>query len=222
MERSKLVTIRNAPESRLTTTASALTLGYPLGRSLTASERLVVAVVQAEPTHFLTIHSTKSREEVQRGFRCIRLRLQRSRGKNAAPMIYVATFPRSQNGPGHHVHALLWSYVHLPTLHGYCRDLALGPPQIDRISASGPGDARYWRPIGYVLGQHEPVFGSTEHERHEPLGHSKRRLSYPQRATLAKYCPKLLSALEMANDPTVSDQELCAGLPRFSNTVRQS
>ena len=219
MDRSKLVTVRQNAECSITMTAMALSRGYPLGRAMTSRERLVVAVVQAEPSHFLTIDSPdKSRADMTRAFRCIRLRLQRSRGRRAAPVIYVATFPCTKDRDGHHLHALLWGYVHIPKLLGYCRGLGLGKPKMEQISASTPGDPNYWRPIGYVLGQHGPAFGSRDHDRHEPLPKGKRELVYPHRMTLARHCPKLLSALDMARDPSVSDETLCAGLPRFSNT----
>jgi hypothetical protein len=195
-------TLLNHPEWTLPLTATALTRGYPLSRQMTRCERRLVAVVIAKPTNTLTIHSKdKSREEMARDFRCIVKRYERARGR---PLIYVATVARAESGNGYHAHALLWQYVHAPCLAGWCKDLGLGWPKLERLAWEILGDPNDWAQVAYVLTQHDEAFGYTQRDRHEPIPKYARRLLYPQKRTLAKHCPDLLSALEMAKDPAVS------------------
>lgn len=216
-DRTKLFTLRNNPEHDIAMTAAALARGYPLGRPMTLRERLVVAVVSAEPTHMLTIDSKdRSRGPMARDFRKLVKRINRARSK---PFIYVATLARSETGSGYHIHALLWEYLHVPWLGGHCKDLGLGWPHIDQIPEPGPGDPNTWGPVAYVLTQHGGAFGADQSRRHEPVPKGGRKLLYPQKKTLAGYSPELLSALEMAKDSCVPDETLCSRLPRFSSKV---
>jgi hypothetical protein len=154
-------------------------------------------------------------------FRRLVKRLNRDRAKrrprDPAPLIYVANLARAKGATGYHVHLLLWDYVHAPTLIGHCKDLGLGLPQLAQLPADAAGNIDYWQQVMYVPAQHEPIFGSDKHERHEDRVKSARRLLYPQKRTLARHCPELLSALEDANDPAVPDETLLARLPRFSS-----
>ena len=218
MDRSELVTLRQHPEASIPTAAAALTRGLKLGRRMTRSERLLVGVISAEPTHLVTVHSKdKSREEMAQLFRRLVKRINRSRG-NARPLIYVATIAAAKGNSRHHVHALLWEYIHASTLGGYCREFGLGWPEIRQLSQEFPGDAEYWASVSYALTQHEPAFGTDHHQRHEPIPKFGRGLLYPHCSTLAEHCPQLLSALDQAKDPAVSDESLCSRLPRFSKS----
>ena len=74
----KPTTVSNHPERFLATTTWALARGYPLGRSMTPHERLVVAVIAAEPTHTLTLHSeSASRSDMTHLFRLLVKRINR-------------------------------------------------------------------------------------------------------------------------------------------------
>jgi hypothetical protein len=214
-------TIRNHPERFLATTAWALARGYPLGRPMTPHERLAVAVIVAHPTHTLTIHSKDaSCSEMTSLFRCLVKRINRGLIKRSprqpTRLIYFATAACAQGSTRYHVHSLLWDYLHAPVLIGHCKALGLGMPRLRQLPADRT-DVNYWNQVAYVMTQHEPAFGTRHHERHEPLVRSARQFMYPQDATLRAHCPQLLSALQEANDPTVSDETLCASLPKFSN-----
>jgi len=210
--------IRNHPERHLGTASGALTRGYSLERPMTARERKVVAVLSANPTNTLTIHSEdKSRREMTRSFQCIRKRFYRARKR---PLIYVATVARANGGAGYHIHALLWSYVHAPMLGGWCKELGLGWPMLRQLDCAFPGDLNYWAQGAYVLTQHDVAFGYRQDDRHERVPKFEHDLLHPQNRTLATHSPELLSALDMAKDPAVPDDALCSRLPRFSNSYR--
>lgn len=206
-------------------TAWALARGLPLGRAMTSTERHVVAVISAHPTHTLTLHSKDaSHPEMAALFRLLVKRLNRHRAKrrplDPIPLIYVATVPQTRGAAGYHVHAVLWEYIHAPTLIGHCKDLGLGKPKLRKLPESPVGDLDYWQQVTYVLAQQEPAFGSDEDQRHENRPRSARRLLYPQKPTLQRHCPQLLSGLEAANDKAVPDETLLARLPTFSRRVR--
>ena len=216
-------TISNHPERFLATTAWALARGLPLGRRMTPHERLVVAVIAAEPTHTLTIHSeSASRSEMARLFRRLVKRINRGLIKRSPQrpvrLIYVATAWCAQGSPRYHVHALLWNYLHAPVVIGHCKALGLGMPKLQPLQADGT-DVNYWTQVAYILTQHEPAFGTRHHRRHEPLSANGREFMYPQNATLRAHCPQLLSALQLAKDPTVCDETLYARLPKFSSST---
>ena len=187
---------------------------------MTPNERFVVAVIAAHPTHTLTIHSQDaSRSEMTALFRRLVKRINRSLIKRSprrsTPLIYVATAACAQGSTRYHVHVLLWDYLHAPVVIGHCKALGLGKPQLRQLPADRT-DVNYWNQVAYVMTQHEPAFGTRHHQRHEPLVRSGRQFMYPQDATLRAHCPQLLSALGDANDPTLSDETLCARLPKFS------
>lgn len=178
---------------------------------------MLVAVVSAKPTIFLTLHSKdKCRHAMTRDFRCLVKRLNRDR--RSCPLIYVATVARADGGTGYHVHALVWRYIHAGSLGGHCTDLGLGSPDLHPLACEHPGDLDSWMQVSYVLTQHDTAFGYTQHDRHEPVPKYGRKLLYPQARTLATHCPDLLSAMKTATDPAVSDETLCSLLPRFSST----
>src|SRR5579875_1134189 len=214
-------TMRNHPERSVWLTAEALARGYPLGVPMTTIERRIVAVISARPTHTLTVHSgSASRAEMAAQFRRLVKRLNRGLAKrspqNPKPLIYVATLASAQNSGRYHVHALLWGYLHAVVLLGHCRDLGLGKPKLRRLPAEPTGDLNYWQQVVYVIAQNEPAFGYHKHRLNEERHPWSRRLLTPQKATLARHCPHLLSALDAANDPAVSDEALLSLLPTFS------
>jgi hypothetical protein len=217
----KPATIRHHPERFLSLTAWATARGYPLGRRMTKHERRVVAVISAHPTHTMTLTSASStHEEMADQFRGVVKHLNRWLEKrspqNPKRLVYVATLASARDSGRYHAHALLWTYVHAPTLHGICREVGLGRPTLRKLPDRPAGDIHYWTQVAYVLTQDEPAFGTEKHLENESRPVSARRLLYPQRATLERHCPQLLSALEDANDPTVPGETLLSRLPNFS------
>lgn len=192
----------------------------PFSQSLTPKERMAIAITSARPTNLLHIHSLLDRPSFMHRWRRWVRRMERARRKR--PLIYVATVAKSRrsNG-GHHAHVLLWEYLHLPVLKQHCREVRFGrEPQIRQLP---PNDLmEVFLPVTYVLGQHEPVFGTTHHYRHEPLPKGARAILLPQRSTLRAKNTKLLDALTSAEDPSVSDFDLVQACPVFSNKKRKS
>lgn len=212
---------------------TALALGRPLARPLTEMERLTVAIAtMARPTHFLTLDSPPGVDHTQAACEWGKLtkRIVRSRSTRR-PLIYVGSIAQSGAG-GYHAHMLLWEHLHLGMLRGHLRELRLGRPCIRHIPTTtfpaGPltiedhvtslcNLAEVGRTTAYVLGQHEPVFGSDHHRRHAARQRSKRRYLRPLAPTLETHKPELLAAVEAAKDRTVTDVQLVRGVPMFSN-----
>ena len=210
---------------------NALSRGLTLGRTLTPGERLSLAVALTLPTHLLTIDSTYATPtELHAAWRRLVKRVNRQNGNR--DWIYFATVSRSScGGGGYHVHALLWNFIYLPRLLGHTRKVGLGKPQIEQLDTATrricrmldpPCTARHLRLVdavkaaAYVIGQHEPVFGSTQHLRHVCRLRWNRRYIYPQRRTLERNLPELLAALERARDPTAADDRMLFPGPKFS------
>jgi hypothetical protein len=219
----KPATIRHRPERFVSLTAWATARGLPLGVPMTKVERRIIAVIAAQPTHTLTVDSQlASHPEMAAAFRLLVKRLNRGLAKrspmNPKSLIYVASLASARNSGRFHVHALLWSYIHAPVLHGHCGDLGLGKPKLRRLPGEPTGDANYWQQVVYVMGQNEPAFGFRKYRSNEPPPLGARRLLTPRRATLDRHCPQLLSALDIANDPTVPDETLLSRLPKFSSS----
>ena len=112
---------------------------------------------------------------------------------------------------------LLWGYLHATMLHGQARAVGFGPPHIEQIE---PGAHNVLKVVRYVCGQTESVFGSREHERHQDRQRWGRSFIHSGRATLKARNHKLLSALDLAQDGSVSDFELLERLPRFIRDIR--
>ncbi len=217
IDRSRLRTLKDSPVAKLVQALDALSEGRPLERLMTSEERLLVSITAtAPPTHSLTLHSAAmSREEIRRAWPCFRKRIERELGVR---LIYVATVARSrEGGGGFHVHALLWNgYIHWTGLHRHGLEAGFGRPHIEQIPTDPGRRADQARMVGYSLSQHQPVFGSSTHERHDPREPGQRPFMMPQRATLHAHAPRLLSALDTARDPMIADLDLGLMLPRFS------
>lgn len=179
-------------------------------------ERACFAIANAEPTNFSTLSSqSMSRKEATAAWTALRKRINRRKTKKG-PLIYVAVTACSTDHDGFHVHALLWEYLHAEALLlGPARDLGFGRIQIQRIDPT-PDD--WTHTTAYALGQHQPVFGSKDYQRHKGKQKSARRYSIPHAKTLKLHCPKLLSGLELARNRTVSDLELYRKLPSSINS----
>lgn len=187
------------------------------GVPLSPHERLTLAVTAARPERFLTLDSLAlSYDQAAAAFHALIKNLNR-KPKVAAPIIYFACIARSTGHEGHHVHALLWTFLHQPTLIGAASELGFGKTShIKACPTSSP--AVRLNAVGYVLGQKESVLDSEQHLRHEPHPPRKRHFLYPQRETLATHAPQLLSALEQARDRTVTDAELISAASLFRST----
>lgn len=210
-------TAKTAPEDSLFTISVALRRRLPLTRSLIFEERLCLAIVAARPTHFLTLHTADAEHSVAaRAWRLLVRRMQRRKSRKN-PLIYFATIARgAETTAGCHVHALLWEFLWAPSLQGQAKQCGFGPPHLARLPDPRSDFDDALRTVAYVVGQNVSVFGTRHHERHRKRVPSKRRFVYPQRTTLALHQPKLLSAIQFAPDPQVSDQYLLHRLPSFS------
>ncbi len=76
-----------------------------------------------------------------------------------------------------------------------------------------------YRATRYAFAQTSPVFGSIKHMANQPRPKFKRQYLYPQARTLAKHKPNLFSAIKLAQDKAVSDNEFIHRLPRSNNYV---
>ena len=215
---SRIRTMKQNPAGSLWTAGGALERGLPLERSMTYLERLAVAVAWTEPTHALTLTSTiENRGEFAHFFRLLRQRVQRRTSRPKVPLIYVGSFACGNGDGGYHAHLLLWGYVSMKMLHPQLRELGLGLPEIKQIT---PDPHNRLVATSYALSQHEPIFGHTRAHSHHDRDKGARRFTSPQRSTLARHHPKLLHALDVARDQSLSDKELCEALPRFIITSR--
>ena len=191
---------------------------WVLTRPLRAQERLLLAVYPTAPTHLLTIDSVEqNRAEFVDRWRRLVKRINRSKQRSRKPLIYVGSVAKSSSGGGgYHLHALLWKYLHLPVLIGDTRDVGLGKPDIQQIVSPHRNAFDVFSATAYVLAQHQPVFGTDHHLRHEPLPPYARRYLIPQRRTLKDHHSDLLSAMDRAFDRPVTDDALVRAVPRFS------
>jgi hypothetical protein len=178
--------------------------GRPPERSLTRNERLVVAVSACRPRYLVTLDSTLERPEFMREFAKLKQRLAVHR----RPLVYFGTVAKGAGDGGYHGHFLIWTSLHYNTVHKHVRQLALGHAHVDPIDLDRPDEKLALRAVTYVLGQEEPVFASAEHRRHRPRPPSGRAFLHPQRKTLVRWHPDLLTALDLAKSPSVSDVEL--------------
>jgi hypothetical protein len=181
-----------------------LAAGKQPTRALSDLERLAIAVAATRPLQMMNINSELSRNDFMVGFQNLKKRLLSGR----RPLVYFGSVARGIGPAGYHGHFLLWSYIHYATLHGHVRDLGLGRLHGARIDYDRPQDLPGLRVTTYVLGQQEGVFLTTEHDRHRDRPKSTRRFMHPQRRTLERERPKLLTALDLAKDPTLSDVAL--------------
>lgn len=214
---SRITTMRNHPERCFWMALGALQRGWSLGRKMTELERISLAVASAKPTYFVTISTADAtHEELARMFRELVSRLERRRSTKK-PLIYFRSFARGLGKGGSHLHMLLWENPYISSYVGQSRKVGLGRIDVQKIDST-PVDALLR--ACYVLGQSEPVFGTTTHEHHQMLGGGKRRFSYPQMKTLEKYHPELCYVLDLAKDKSVSDETLFSKLPIFIRQYR--
>ncbi len=212
---------KRSPERSTFTALVAMQRGIAFGRPLTLAERLCLGVVAAKPTHHLTLDSADlSMPSAGRAWSLLLRRLHRSRNSRKR-LVYLAVAARSTSGAGAHLHVLCWEYIHAPMLGGHARKVGFGWPHIQRIPTSDEDLLGAMDSVAYVLGQHQPVFGTHHEQRHLPRGKGQWRFRYPQRRILQQYNPNLLSALDRAQSQKLSDKQLVEALPMFSSNKRQ-
>jgi hypothetical protein len=134
------------------------------------------------------------------------------------PWIYFGAMANGQGEGGCHFHLLLWEYLHLDALLGDVGELGLGGVDLKQVQASEENYIGTATIARYVLGQHEPVFGSKHHQRHQPRTRHQWRWLRRHSSLLAEENPKLLSAIEWAQDRSLTDEELVLRLPWFSTS----
>jgi hypothetical protein len=182
-------------------------------RPLSIAERMTIAVCHARPTGSITFDSRDldSKQSRNRFSRLIKRLIRSRRGRKLG---YLA-FPACSNGhSGWHIHLLVWDYIDSRPLTRHANELGFGRPQIDYIDDLS--DLNYFRKVAYHFRQTEEAFGRTHGNRHEKRPKGARRYLMPLPKTLQQVNPKLLSAVDMAKDKSVSDLELLRACPLFS------
>lgn len=198
------------------TALSALRQGIPPSRRLTRLEREFVAIRFHSPPPLSIVFSSSNHtlDGTRRAWANLRKRLERYRTKRGrhgeAPLIYIATAAVTlQANGGHHMHVLVWNeHVELKVLRPRAIECGFGPPRISKIVADVTNPCAADTQIAYVLEQHRPIFGSTNHLANAPLAPGQQMLWTPSRKTLKLYKPELLSALDMAKDQSITDNKL--------------
>jgi hypothetical protein len=216
MKARAATTMRNHPERHPFTAVGALRRGYPLGQRLTIRERLALTVTDTGPTHHLTLSGPATKSSVRDLWPTFYRRWNRSRDTRNAPVIYFGCEAQGLGDGGPHLHLLLWEMPWLARVQKHARELGLGA-HVERIAADTDDPMVSLGVVRYILGQHESVFGSREHERHQQKRRSGRRWTHPQRRTLEQHHPRLLAALDLAKDRSVSDLEMFQRLPTFTS-----
>lgn len=207
------------PRARFFKTLNRLKQGHLLDNSFNEAERIVVALLPSPPSAMLTLHGPRDGSEMGQTWIKFKKRMNRARNRSR-PFIYLGTRADGLGAGGEHLHLLLWDYLWKDSLARQTRELGLGSPCIRSVTSDPLDPIRPAWPIAYVLGQQQPIFGTEHHHRHKPRAKYQRRLLVPQRATLAEHQPELLSALEAAKSPSISDAELLSRVPFFiSNTA---
>jgi hypothetical protein len=209
------------PEAHILALAYQLRRGKAFERALTKRERLLIALTSAAPTAFVTLDSAAlSRREATKAWDLLIKRLKRNL-HTAHPPIYLAVPARhSAQTAGYHIHALLWGYMHRPTLAKHARLVGFGPqPWFARVPAPSEDPDDHIEVLSYVLGQDQAVFGTRVHERHAPAERSAWGLLHPHAKTLQQHCPQLLTALTNAKSPQVSDRMLAERSPLFTTDI---
>jgi hypothetical protein len=209
--RMQFTTAKTHPERSIHTAAWALQRGWPLGRAMTTGERLCVLIALTEPERHLTLGSSgMSRDVIARAWRKLVKRLHRQR-RGDRPLIYLGAAVTARGGQRHHLHVLLWTYLHVPMLIGQAKAVGFGRPCIT-VPHSFQDALRV---TAYALGQHEAVFGTRNHEKNEARELGRHRWLHPRHRTLEQHAPDVLSALKTAEDRSVPDSALIARVPLF-------
>lgn len=184
--------------------------GKPLGRNMTRMERTALAVAYAEPTNYLTLDSPDlGRDEISSAWSKLRRRINRRR---RTPWIYLVVPAVRLGASGHHLHVLLWEYIDARMLRKHIQSVGFGGFDVRRVSQT---PLQRLHLTSYVLGQNEPVLGSTPHQRHAEREKSARPYLLPHVLTLEKHQPKLLSALNLAHSESTGDEEMISRLTTF-------
>jgi hypothetical protein len=178
-------------------------------RPLSMPERRTIALCHARPTGAMTLDS---RDLDSKGVRSAFSRLMRRLGRwrQGKALSYFAIPACSTGHDGWHIHCLVWDFIPKETLRRHARAVGFGGAKIKTLRELGELD--YFRMIAYHLRQNNDVFGITERHRHKPQPKGAHSFLYS-----AEGNPKLLSALNMAKDKSVSDIELLRACPLFSN-----
>ncbi len=183
-----------------------------LQRPLSQAERICIAVAHAEPTHSITLTSKDLDHEGAAKAFAVWLKQINRRRSRSYPFIYFGTIARSKEGEGGaHIHLLAWEFLREDVGQGQSRVSDEATFATWPIQALCGSSALSRSPM--PVGQHESVFGSTNHRSNEPLPKNKRAHLVPQASTIAQVQPQLLSGLELAKDRSVSDIELLEALP---------
>ena len=189
----------------------AMHRGWELGRRLSKLERLTLAVASTHPTHLLTLTSKlRTRAQFIDSFETFKLLVALNSSQPDRPLVYFGSLAHSYGEAGWHAHLLIWRWPHIWSYRGHATQAGLQNPHAKQI---GPTLVDRLNTTAYVLSQHEPVFGSDKHLENQPLDKYAHRYLRPQDGALAEHHPNLFRALGMANDQSLSDQELCRDLP---------
>jgi len=213
--------MKNHPERFLWTALGALRWGYELARPMTSMERALIALMGVPPTHLITIHGPPG-TKVSSWWPRYRKRIDRARGPSR-PLIYLGVRASGFGDGGEHLHLLLWDeWIPFWVLHRHADECGLGKPHVDLVPDPQANRLECASMVTYVLSQHEPVFGSRNHERHHQPHPHQRRWIRPHQATLRTHRPQLLSALNAAESPSISDKELVSKVLTFSNKTERN
>jgi len=216
LDRSRFRKFVDPPDMIRRSAMVNLASGRPLEPKLTPFEREVVAITTtAPPTSLLTLNSAElGLEDVRAAWTKFRKRLWRSHGKDVVAI--ASTQITSKGTAGFHVHALLWTgFVHISKLRHCVEETGFGPPYIRMVP--DPNNRFYGTlaSVAYVYGQHGAILGSTHGRENLPLARGQQRVHKSHTVTLTRSAPELLSALDMAKSPTVTDVQLVQSSPLF-------
>jgi hypothetical protein len=192
----------------------ALRSGLPLDPRMTSQERIALAVASTKPTHHVTLTTPAGtgHTELAARFRKFVPRIERNQHRRKGPLIYVGNYAQGFGDGGCHLHLLLWEEPHYITYKTQGKAVGLGRIRVTPIESA---PATVLHKASYVLGQHESVFGTKAHLRHQPRAKFKRSFITCQTNTLEAYHHKLFYALKLANDKSVTDETLVAECPIF-------
>ncbi len=216
LDRSRFRKLADQPDMIRQSAMINLASGRPLERKMTSSEREVVAITTtAPPTSLLTLSSADlGLEDVRSAWTKFRKRLWRSHGKDVVAI--ASTQITSTGTAGFHVHALLWTgFVHISKLRHCVEGTGFGRPHISMVPDANNHFYGALASVGYVYGQLGAILGSTHHKENIPLARGQQRVHKSQTVTLTRSAPELLSALDMAKSPTVTDVQLVQSSPLF-------
>ncbi len=186
--------MRTNAERSLWTALGALQRGLPLP-PLTEMENLTLAVAEAKPTHTLTLTSADmTQPEMAKAFRRLARRID-WHSKSSKRLIYLGAYVKARAMAGA-ICIFCLGYAPQAVWRKHAEAVGLYAHRPKQIKLSEPHNLE--RTVGYVLSQHEPVFGSRKHLENEPKRKGQRKYVTPQKRTLATHSPKLLSALDQA------------------------